>query len=435
MNLFNDDCLKIMRTMPDNSVDAIVTDPPAGIGFMGKDWDKNKGGREQWIAWLSERMIEALRVLKPGGHALVWSLPRTSHWTGFALEDAGFEVRDCVYHLFGTGFPKSLDISKAIDAMHGAEREVVGEKKLNERDNKAYPRKAASHFGCHIRKENSDEHLITAPATEDAQKWSGWGTALKPAVEQWWLVRKPLSEKTIVNNILKWGTGGLNIDDCRVPTNDVVSDRNSIGKPHGYRGAEYAQRTDIWSMKSEGRFPANLTHDGSDCVVAEFPETVQRNSNRTTKIQGKADFCWGTKGNDGLLTPDYNDNGLAARFFYCAKASKRDRDDGLDGYEYQTPTGRNHHPTVKSTELMRYLCRLITPPGGIILDPFMGSGSTGKAATLEGFDFIGIELDAEYFQIAQQRIEAAAPAAQNPIVAQPIQPAAKVEENQLRLSL
>jgi len=464
MNLFNDDCLKIMRTMPDNSVDAIVTDPPAGIGFMGKDWDKNKGGREQWIAWLSERMIEALRVLKPGGHALVWSLPRTSHWTGFALEDAGFEVRDCVYHLFGTGFPKSLDISKAIDAMHGAEREVVGEKKLNERDNKAYPRKAASHFGCHIRKENSDVHLITAPATEDAQKWSGWGTALKPAVEQWWLVRKPLSEKTIVNNILKWGTGGLNIDDCRVPTDDSLAggrggispvsegwDRPHRHDPNQINRLKRESDRKIAHAEISGRFPANLTHDGSDCVVAEFPETVRRNSNRTHKIQGKADFCWGTRGNDGLITPDYNDNGFAARFFYCAKASTSDRNEGCDRLQGGNPYDRNsvtkafegmgstssprknHHPTVKSTELMRYFCRLITPPGGIILDPFMGSGSTGKAATLEGFDFIGIELDAEYFQIAQQRIEAAAPAAQNPIVAQPIQPAAKVEENQLRL--
>jgi len=427
MNLFNDDCLKIMRTMPDNSVDAIVTDPPAGIGFMGKDWDKNKGGRKQWIAWLSERMVEALRVLKPGGHALVWSLPRTSHWTGFALEDAGFEVRDCVYHLFGTGFPKSLDISKAIDAMHGAEREVVGQYTARK-----LPKTHLIDFNP-----SSETTLnATAPATEAAQKWSGWGTALKPAVEQWWLVRKPLSEKTIVNNILKWGTGGLNIDECRVPTDDRPGERDKRGDKHGFKGSRDSLRNDYWAMKSQGRFPANLTHDGSDCVVAEFPETMRKNSNRINKIQGKAAFCWGRQSSEGLVTPDYGDNGLAARFFYCAKASKRDRDDGLDGYEYQTPTGRNHHPTVKSTELMRYLCRLITPPGGIILDPFMGSGSTGKAATLEGFDFIGIELDAEYFQIAQQRIEAAAPAApaaQNPIVAQPIQPAAKVEEDQLRL--
>jgi len=426
MKLINDDCLIAMKKMDSNSVDSIVTDPPAGIGFMGKDWDKNKGGRDQWIAWLSEIMTEALRVLKPGGHALVWSLPRTSHWTGFALENAGFEVRDCVYHLFGTGFPKSLDISKAIDAMHGAEREVVGINDHWNRKNRSYQTNA--NIFSQDRLHGQSENLITAPATEDAQKWSGWGTALKPAVEQWWLVRKPLSEKTIANNVLKWGTGGLNIDECRVPTDDDTTrvqtndtpkfneKYNYFGNPLGFQNAGHEL----------GRFPANLTHDGSDEVVSLFPHTK---SGKHQTVEDINRNNWSVDFNKGLSKRIYNgvalqeSEGSASRFFYCAKASKSDRNEGCEdleekqyscdgrnkeienAFQRNKSVSNNHHPTVKSTKLMRYFCKLITPPKGIILDPFMGSGSTGKAAVIEGFDFIGIELDAEYFEIAKRRIE------------------------------
>jgi len=380
MKLINDDCLIAMKKMDSNSVDSIVTDPPAGIGFMGKDWDKNKGGRDQWIAWLSEIMIEALRVLKPGGHALVWSLPRTSHWTGFALENAGFEVRDCVYHLFATGFPKSLNINKEINK------------------------------------------------SESNNEWEGWGTALKPAVEQWWLVRKPLSEKTIVNNVLKWGTGGLNIDECRVPTDDDTTrvqttdtpkfngKYNYFGNPLGFQNAGHEL----------GRFPANLTHDGSDEVVSLFPYTK---SGKHQTVEDINRNNWSVDFNKGLSKRIYNgvalqeSEGSASRFFYCAKASKSDRNEGCEdleekqyscdgrnkeienAFQRNKSVSNNHHPTVKSTKLMKYFCKLITPPKGIILDPFMGSGSTGKAAVIEGFDFIGIELDAEYFEIAKRRIE------------------------------
>jgi len=380
MKLINDDCLIAMKKMDSNSVDSIVTDPPAGIGFMGKDWDKNKGGRDQWIAWLSEIMIEALRVLKPGGHALVWSLPRTSHWTGFALENAGFEVRDCVYHLFATGFPKSLNINKEINK------------------------------------------------SESNNEWEGWGTALKPAVEQWWLVRKPLSEKTIVNNVLKWGTGGLNIDECRVPTDDdttrvQTTDTPKFNGKYNYFGNSLGFQNAGHEL---GRFPANLIHDGSDEVVSLFPYTK---SGKHQTVEDINRNNWSVDFNKGLSKRIYNgvalqeSEGSASRFFYCAKASKSDRNEGCEdleekqyscdgrnkeienAFQRNKSVSNNHHPTVKSTKLMRYFCKLITPPKGIILDPFMGSGSTGKAAVIEGFDFIGIELDAEYFEIAKRRIE------------------------------
>jgi len=252
MKLINDDCLIAMKKMDSNSVDSIVTDPPAGIGFMGKDWDKNKGGRDQWIAWLSEIMTEALRVLKPGGHALVWSLPRTSHWTGFALENAGFEVRDCVYHLFGTGFPKSLSIDKHIDKALGVEREIVDtipDRWTGKGNTYQYSQQHA----------NSENIYITASSSQEAKQWEGWGTALKPAVEQWWLVRKPLSEKTIVNNVLKWGTGGLNIDECRVETCDKIPlFDTSNGRKYEQSHNQVNRKTQKIGVSNQGRFPANL---------------------------------------------------------------------------------------------------------------------------------------------------------------------------------
>lgn len=356
------DCLEVLRTFPDGSVDAIVTDPPAGIGFMGKEWDKDKGGRDNWIAWMRDIAAECLRVLKPGGHALVWAIPRTSHWTATAWEDAGFEIRDRVAHVFGSGFPKSLDVSKAIDKAAGVEREVVGEKVRGDvekakssgvtmaaadanRNNKAI-------FGYGVEK-------ITAPATDAARQWQGWGTALKPAMEDWWLCRKPLIG-TVAENVLAHGTGAINVEGCRIagvkPLMKTI-DSNERNNPILHTKSA----TGTGETTTQGRWPSHLIHDGSDEVVGLFPADKQ---------------------------------GSASRFFYAPKASKRDRDEG------------NTHPTVKATELMRYLCRLITPPGGTVLDPFMGSGSTGKAAVLEGFSFIGIEREAEYIEIARARIAA-----------------------------
>jgi site-specific DNA-methyltransferase (adenine-specific) len=359
-SVLHGDCLEVLKTLPDNSVDAVVTDPPAGIAFMGKSWDKDKGGRNQWIAWMSEVAAECLRVIKPGGHALVWAIPRTSHWTGTAWEDAGWDCRDKIFHCFGSGFPKSLDVSKAIDRAAGAEREVVGKRWEQNRKPNTKEHGRYGEYG-------PDDGLLTAPATPSAKQWEGWGTALKPAVEEWWLFRKPLAEKTVAANVLEHGTGALNIDGCRVKyashQDKKTSARNGEygeSKPSCFLGNKQIMHG---KQNSQGRFPAHLIHDGSEEVLACFPDI----------------------------------SGSAARFFYCAKASKRDRDEGLD---------RNHHPTVKPTELMRYLCRLITPPGGTILDPFCGSGSTGKGAILEDFNFIGIEQDAEYVEIAKARIAA-----------------------------
>jgi len=378
--LLHGDCLDRLRELPDCSIDACVTDPPYGLSFMGKAWDYDLPGAEVWR--------EVLRVLKPGGHLLAFAGTRTQHRMAVQIEDAGFEIRDMIAWVYGSGFPKSLDVSKAIDKCNGDPNRLhkftawmrttgltarqldeitgtnMGGHYLTAASQPAIPTAALwklirPHCGdvpawvdelvqrIEAEREvlgqktagiaNPDDHDrhtiggstsvvvdITAPATPEAQQWAGWGTALKPALEPITVARKPLVG-TVAANVLEHGTGAINVDGCRVGT-------------------------------SSGRWPANLIHDGSD----EPRELL----------------------------------GDAARFFYCAKASKADRGEG------------NMHPTVKPTELMRYLCRLVTPPGGVVLDPFMGSGSTGKAAALEGFRFIGIERDPNYLAIAQQRIDA-----------------------------
>jgi len=432
------DCLVELKSLPDCSVDSIVTDPPAGIFFMGKDWDKDKGGRDAWISWMTEVAKECLRVLKPGGHALVWAIPRTSHWTGFAWEQAGWEPRDKVYHAFGTGFPKNHDVSKAIDKASGAERE---------QEWKIYSPKTMAGtieprpWLAEARKNGGRMIDTGTPATEAAKQWQGWGTALKPSIEEWWLFRKPLSEKTIAENVLKWGTGGLNIDGCRVGTDilggGTMPDLRDVGtmskEATGTAKLSFGQNPRPALRKEQpiyaGRWPAQLTHDGSDEVVGLFPVTgsVKGRVCRYSESDFAGDGGWGGNG-EGQRT--YDGSGSAARFFYCAKASKRDRDEGCEGLESRKSgmsngaqingegydkgqdiglnrviSRRNHHPTVKATELMAYLCRLITPPSGVVLDPFAGSGSTGKAAIREGFRFIGIEQDPEYLEIAKCRIE------------------------------
>jgi DNA modification methylase len=685
------DCLEVLKTLPDDSIDSIVTDPPAGIAFMGKDWDKDKGGRSQWIAWMSEVAAECLRVIKPGGHALVWAIPRTSHWTGTAWEDAGWEARDksadvskmidqqekrhwdnicnaidkihvvdiikvwkeylktvsnaglsflltiekggtvthyesiaqknvltqesqdqsqkniliessnakrvgktsqksqieigintqkndfapevallkasqensdalaiiaelnlIAPHLtsidvleriaqgnaeaftkqqqshvkFVDKLPQSqipthwstsivlvnvkellnekiknnlkavealkiwlgskpslkqaatsalcvaltedlkhiilsqsktflnLDTTRqmdcvsaitvtiteyiaeclilfmantlkkeAVDKAAGAEREVVGENGYAAR-RKHYAEKTGVFSNQGPNLGGPDSSKITAPATPSAKQWEGWGTALKPAIEEWWLFRKPLAEKTVASNVLEHGTGALNIDGCRVGTDE--NDPNKRRATGGNGGSD--SLFGVGNKKrpatlSCGRFPAHLIHDGSDEVLACFPERAS-NGRYGESGSGKANGLFGM---GSIRQQTYHDSGSAARFFYCAKASKRDRDEGLDGFELSQSVKqfnqgmegrirsngtvikeaiqhRNHHPTVKPTELMRYLCRLITPPGGTILDPFCGSGSTGKGAVLEGFNFIGIDQDPEYVEIARARI-------------------------------
>ena len=434
LSLHHGDCLEVLRSLPDCSVDSVVTDPPYGLSFMGKRWDYDVPSVDVWT--------ECLRVLKPGGHLLAFAGTRTQHRMAVRIEDAGFEIRDMIAWVYGSGFPKSLDVSKAIDKQRDdsedihrvvrwvearrvesgvtraqveahfetqnigqalftitagsksrvatweqwielksllkfdndmdaevwrlngrkgkpgeafAERQVVGQKIVNGEEGTAggYQNGIASVRGSDISIQRQIN--ITAPATDAAKQWQGWGTALKPALEPITVARKPLIG-TVAENVLQHGTGAINVDGGRV---------------------------------EGGRWPANFIHDGSEEATDLLKDS--------------------------------------ARFFYCAKASKADRDAGLDGsHSKQMDESRKHgnpggdnprnrgvqertnfHPTVKPTDLMRYLCRLVTPPSGIVLDPFMGSGSTGKAAMMEGFAFVGIEREAEYIDIAKARIQSA----------------------------
>ena len=649
INLMHGDCLEVLRTLPDNSVDAVVTDPPYGLSFMGKKWDYDVPATEVWA--------ECLRVLKPGGHLLAFAGTRTQHRMAVRIEDAGFEIRDLIMWCYGSGFPKSLDVSKQIDqqekniwvkisnAIDNASLSEIAELWINSKNANAaglsFRRKQteaglntqkkgfahgsvllqASHKNCdalaviaelnsteaHPTSEGScssaqsnaestitaskshantaesspenreatlcmvdfsalhsawdwqgeskadklkavealkiwlgskpssrrkatsalcaaltdDLKLITLsqsktflsfdttrqmacasvisatitestaeslisftadtlkskaidkaagaerekvlvptkpgntrgdrgisyagesfsgftevsePVTEAARQWQGWGTALKPALEPVTVARKPLSEGTVAANVLAHGTGAINVDGCRVNGGDSKAlaknwDRATVTDMRGgnYGNGE-AGGVALTTNAPTGRWPANLIHDGSEDVVGLLPDRKPATS-RTKRF----DRCFapgtGYQGGAAELEKDavYGDSGSAARFFYCAKASKRDRDEGLEGFEVKrtggmqatadgsmltgsgnerTTTRANIHPTVKPTDLMRYLCRLVTPPGGIVLDPFMGSGSTGKAARLEGFQFIGIEREEEYLEIARARINA-----------------------------
>lgn len=374
---------------------------------MGKSWDASG------VAFDPATWREALRVLKPGGHLIAFSGSRTYHRMAVAIEDAGFEIRDQIMWIYGSGFPKSHDVSKGIDKQAGAEREVVGTKSAGIGTGKS--------FGILVgEREDTKTNLvnITAPATAAAKQWQGWGTALKPAHEPIVLARKPLIG-TVAANVLTYGTGGLNIDGARVGS-EVISTHNA---PKGtFAGGEPNRGSDTSTYQNhQGRWPANVIHDGSDEVVELFPNAKGATSNST----GQSSWFSERKGDAAQTQQGFNDSGSAARFFYCAKASKRDRNEGLDGFEAKrdhdgreeggvggsNPRNRtnnyrqNHHPTVKPTDLMRYLCRLITPPNGTVLDPFMGSGSTGKAAMYEGFKFIGVEMTDEYLPIAKARIE------------------------------
>jgi len=455
INLLHGDCLEQMKTLEDNSVDSIVSDPPYGISFMAKKWDYDVPSVEVWT--------EAMRVLKPGGHALIACGTRTQHRMVVNIEDAGFEIRDVVSWIYGSGFPKSLNVSKAIDKMdagdaqqarrykftewvrsHGVQASDINastgtamgshyttqasqpaimtrehldacrnlfsevpqwvEDECDKRTVESENFKSREVVGTQEMRDTSEVRIavtssadtydekatrqvdITAPATEAAKQWDGWGTALKPACEFFTLCRKPLSEKTIAANVLKWGTGGINIDACRVGTSG--GGRNGSGGSKDR--TQYRMSAIPKSDKVEGRFPANLIHDGSQEVLDLFPETksgVAVNRNRGDRKKSTVNYA----NHDGK-DHGFGDKGSAARFFYCPKASKKDRNEG------------NTHPTVKPTALMAYLCRLITPTGGVVLDPYMGSGSTGKAAVQEGFSFVGIELDPDYYEICKARI-------------------------------
>jgi DNA modification methylase len=396
INLLHGDCLEQMKTLADNSVDAIVSDPPYGISFMAKKWDYDVPSVEVWE--------EALRVLKPGGHALIACGTRTQHRMVVNIEDAGFEIRDVVSWIYGSGFPKSLNISKAMDKAAGAISHTGSAFRV-----------AGAGSRRDIQNKNGKAGMsYTTPITDGAKQWDGWGTALKPACEFFTLCRKPLSESTVAKNVLKWNTGGINIDGCRVEgitdsdKNNFHQNRKTIKEYKGDDTLYNLGTKKVCSAENpQGRFPANLIHDGSQEVLDLFPET--KPSKKAARGGTNANpMDWGNPRSDGSIPKGHDDNGgSAARFFYCAKASKKDRDEGLTnvtGDDVVTVVNRNNHPTVKPTALMTYLCRLITPPNGVVLDPYMGSGSTGKAAVREGFSFVGIELDKDYYEIAKARV-------------------------------
>jgi DNA modification methylase len=468
--LIQGEALEELRKLDANSVEAMVSDPPAGISFMGKEWD----AKDNFILRMSEIYKECLRVLKPGAHGFVWAIPRTSHWTATALEDAGFEIRDVVTHIFGSGFPKSLDISKAIDKAAGKEPiETSIPKPYKTRW--ADPSKPSGGYGILSATSQDETHYfqeyLKEPSTLEAKQWQGWGTALKPASEHWILIRKPISEKTVAANVLKHGCGGINIDESRInytseadkasaiPQGRITTKSTSQGMACTASQAEGASNTvelnrKEWANKMQGRFPANLVlshnedcepiwtfKDGETtssidsyqctpgCAVAMLDEqSGTLKSGNLLPGHKRGDSTLIPYGGGGTIEKVYGgDQGGASRFFYCAKASKRERNEGCDGLpeklveigderpsgnswerrdKRQTTPRANHHPTVKPLRLMSYLITMISPPNGTVLDPFMGSGSTGVAALRLGFKFIGIEREAEYHEIATARIKA-----------------------------
>ena len=372
--LINGNSLEELKKFPDNYFHSVVTDPPYGLSFMGKKWDYNVPSVGLWQ--------EVLRVLKEGGYLLSFSGTRTQHRMAVNIEDAGFEIRDMIAWVYGSGFPKSHNIGKAVDKLQGNERKETEGSAI------------ASSLG----------NSRTLDGGKANSEWEGWGTALKPALEPITMARKPF-KTTVANNVLKNGVGGINIDGCRVSFESKADELSAT--PQGkvsYSSKTYAQqqglKKDLQNKREsnkQGRFPANFIHDGSDEVKDLFPYTKNGAINMTKHSAGKENiYNLGVKRSDKSIGGSRTvDSGSASRFFYCAKASKQDREEN------------NNHPTVKPTELMRYLVRLITPKNGIVLDCFMGSGSTGKACALEGFNFVGIDLDKDYCKIAKARIDKA----------------------------
>lgn len=473
--LHEDDCRKFLALLPEHSVEAVVTDPPYELGFMGQGWDRSG------IAFDASLWAEVLRILKPGGHLLAAGIGRTHHRMMVAVEDAGFEIRDCIYHIFGSGFPKNLDVSKAIDRLKGAKRPIVGRYAspeggkwdIRQADNPSAPGSGG---------------MFTAPATEEAASWKGWGTALKPAVEIWVLARKPLFEASVTENVLKWGTGALNIDACRIAgpggpvscTGTGWASQDRKNAEAGYRPRAYYQGQEGFAYEPHplGRWPANLILSHSEECVFKGYKRIRGNGTSKTfhGPYGGASATgflrgWSHSGNqhadsDGTelveewdcvpgcpvraldeqssvlksgfmkagtvrsnlcgyqeamfattLHGTYGDSGGASRFFYHGKVSRserwsfcRDCNGAVLPEELENHRGQGHHivmhPTQKPLGLMRWLVRLVTPPGGLVLDPFAGSGTTLTAAVAEGFRAVGCECDPEYVAIARARLGA-----------------------------
>jgi len=433
MKLILGDCLEKLKELPDNSVDTIITDPPYGLKFMGKKWDYDVPSVDIWK--------ECLRVLKPGGYLLSFAGTRTQHRMAVNIEDAGFEIRDMIAWVYGSGFPKSLNIGKVMDKYL-----KTGNASWNgtgDSSNGALGYSKLQHNQGYRPADYSNKHQNKEEITEDlAKKWEGWGTALKPALEPITVARKPLEKGlNVASNCLKWGVGGINIDGCRVGTDTRTYKGMSSNKPE-----VGTFRDDNWKPKNievtaTGRFPANLIHDGSEEVVGLFPNSKgasSQNNNSNGHIYRGQSLQESKTSLEGYRDW-YNDNGSASRFFYCAKASKRERNKGLENMEKKAITNakgnglgrvcnicganqlnpcncknntwilpkknQNNHPTVKPIALMEYLVKLVSREGQVVLDPFMGSGTTGMACVNTGRDFIGIEIDEDYFKIAQARIE------------------------------
>lgn len=451
VRLIHGDCLEALATLEPDSVHAIVTDPPYGLSFMGQHWDHAVPGVEYWRA--------CYRVLKPGGHCLAFAGTRTYHRMACAIEDAGFDIRDMVTWHYGSGFPKSHDVSKAIDRAAGTTGSYGAPKSAAHAGwiDRGAMRGGEGHEG-YQRPWMKDEAAVDRnarryePATDAAKQWNGWGTALKPASEPIVFARKPLCG-TVAENVLAHGTGALNIDGCRIEfeeTPDAATNplyRASNGYKHagnddsGSNSYSVKGRGEPSIAHQNGRWPANVCHDGSEEVLAGFPQSEgQQGDVRGTEPSECHNGVYsGPRKREGIEYVSRNDSGSAARFFYCAKATTADRDDGLidlalrnqitwqtgnsasgeaSNWSKDRNTGRrNTHPTVKPTALMQWLVRLVTPPGGIVLDPFMGTGSTGRGCVMEGFDFIGIEREAPYVELARLRIAAAAKKAPPPTLA------------------
>ena len=394
VTLYEGDCIEVMRGLPDASVDSVVTDPPYLLDFMGKGWDSADG-----IAGKVEVWSEALRVLKPGGHLLAFGGTRTWHRLASAIEDAGFEIRDSIAWMYGSGFPKSHDVSKGIDKAAGAEREVIGTRISAFGDtNESESEDGRNLWG---KESTKDVPLTGGPVTGQAEQWQGWGTALKPAHEPIVVARKPLIG-TVAANVLTHGTGALNIDGSRIGTEQIrTSGARSVNITGDNRTAVaagmYGPSEGVNTLHT-GRWPANVILDESQAAELDR-QSGNRPGMRTQRDNKTHDssFHGYLKSNivAGETREGYNDSGGASRFFYSPKASKKERP-VVDGVA---------HPTVKPLALMRYLCKLVTPPGGTILEPFAGSGTTIEAALNEGFNVIGIEMTDEYLPLIMSRIE------------------------------
>jgi DNA modification methylase len=446
MRLLLGDCIDKLKELDDNSIDSIVTDPPYGLSFMGKDWDKKKATQEtksqvvkglgagmkmttladniEFEKWVTEWASECMRVLKPGGYMLAFGGSRMYHRLASGVENAGFEIRDQMMWIYGSGFPKSMNIGMQVDKKLGNERELVERPKSEQRPNADNNRDKNKDIGGFAMSDNKYKSVGNS-------EWEGWGTALKPAHEPIVMARKPLSEKTVVDNVLEWGTGGINIEDSRIPSDYSDSERRTSKTGVGIwnKGTRPAKEEGEERHNPNGRFPANIIFDEEAGKILDEQTGILKSGNLNAghKRGVGTGNSYANGGGGGIIDRNYGgDEGGASRFFYCPKTSKTDRNEGLDGFEEKrkshitsqnfenaltgagntrNPYSKNNHPTVKPTDLMLYLIRLVTPKGGTTLDPFMGSGSSGKAATRGGFDFVGIEMDEEYMEIATARIQ------------------------------